>query len=34
MIFQSLDGDKKMEKNIGSSEILGEAIGDKEETLD
>ena len=27
-------GEKKMELNIGLSEIHGEAIGDKEETLD
>jgi hypothetical protein len=34
MISVSLDGDKKMVSNIGSSEILGEVIGEREETSD
>jgi len=34
MTLVLLVGVKKMESNIGSLEILGEAIGEKEETLD
>jgi len=32
--FQLLDGDNKMELNIGLLEIHGEAIGEKEEISD
>lgn len=34
MTLVLLDGEKKMERNIGLSETHGEAIGEKEETSD